>query len=1240
MSLLDSPNPHHAFVEQQLPRWAQHLSQEDWQRLRQSLQLPIELAGVDPDLFTASAQGAAILASQAALRQAQRALAIALKDFKGVMAFAEPLLQSRLQQVHNLSLDVRQAQLLEYRSLQVPWAWDLQTRRKPISLLQAALHNFLPDQAFDQPSALLRRLTPGQAPSPTQLLPLTPADFATLCRTLDLGHAYQTHLNAQFTPATRRLWIAATQARLRADVELARWLLRIDAPLQGRLLALADGPDPLLPARQVTLFGIALHDVLLFGQPGHRVTAWIPGDSRLPLYEYDSLHSLARQLKTRLCQAGFRRFFLGFVPHDQQAHVLHLLQYHLADGDNDVNRDWTLQDGAQLHLDTLAIDGEPFTWLWQQYTARARQQALQLAVPTADIDAQRQQQLRDTWNNAALTFLNAAAFFVPGLGEAMMAVVAWQLLDEVIEGAQAWQQGDVDTALAHLESVALNVGVIVGLGVAGKVLPKLFNSTVMERLVPVRRADGNTRLWRPQLDAYRSPHGLGEDTAANALGQYVEGARHYLKLDGAVFEQRFDPTEGQWRLVHPVDASAYQPVLEHNGQGSWRLAHEQPLTWSTPRLLRRLGPMTEGLDDAELEQARLISATSAGELRRMQVHNEPTPPLLGDTLERLQAWRQVRGTGRGIEAFDTVYDAPMAADERVNLLLRRFPRLTRPLARRLIDSQAPAWQVQQAPPARLLQQAAQVNQDLPLVRAFEGLHLPQLANSDSQRLIFACLERLPGWSPALRMELRGGSSEGPLLARAGTPQAAQRLSLVRRADGYRSTDAEHSTDLVQAIHDALPAAQRMAMYPGGESGQLNAKLLALASEQRSEVPRWLWSGRTTGWPEQGRLRGGFERLRDYPQGEVRAALNLRYRRLFPASSDDETQVQFTRWHDNLLNPDTQVQALEQQYDTLQRDLQLWAGNHPSRRDAIEIFTRSWQRVSIRRLDDDTWIHTLELDLLDLQDQDLASLQLPGGFEHVQELSLEDNHHLTQLPPSWLQQLPQLQRLSLRGNRFNHIPQVPYPERLLSLDLEENRITWDAQQQQRLNQHTQLHALSLANNPLIEAPDVSTLTELVGLDMSNTSLTRLPVGLQIMQEPFLLNLSSNQFTHLPEELMLPFDSAQAMRLESEYLSQEVLEQIDAYYQREGVDLLVAHSDYDELLQGLTAWHLQIWEQLPLTYRRDLRSLYDTTLFDTHPDIFRERFAQQLGRLGTDNMFRMVALGRPASDLLTLQVRVIG
>lgn len=229
--------------------------------------------------------------------------------------------------------------------------------------------------------------------------------------------------------------------------------------------------------------------------------------------------------------------------------------------------------------------------------------------------------------------LNVAAFFVPGLNEIMLAVVGAQLMDTFFHGVEAWEDGENAEAVAQLASLAMNLAQFGALGAAGAALR---SSAFVDGMVRVTLPNGEPRLWKPDLTGYSSSHALPADLAPNALGQYQVGDRHFIRLDGKVYEQRFDAELKQWRIKHPNDSNAYEPTLRHNDNGAWTYHGEQPLRWNRQQLLRRIGHATDGLDDRVLEQTADISGVGDDALRRMHVNHEPVPPLLADTLYRLQ----------------------------------------------------------------------------------------------------------------------------------------------------------------------------------------------------------------------------------------------------------------------------------------------------------------------------------------------------------------------------------------------------------------------------------------------------------------------------------------------------------------------------------------------------------------------------------------------------------------------------
>lgn len=82
----------------------------------------------------------------------------------------------------------------------------------------------------------------------------------------------------------------------------------------------------------------------------------------------------------------------------------------------------------------------------------------------------------------------------------------------------------------------------------------------------------------PDLEPYRSSQVLPETLAANSAGQLLHQGRCFIRIEGDLYEQHFDPASKRWQILHPSDPDAYQPLLEHNGEGAWRGEHEAPIT--------------------------------------------------------------------------------------------------------------------------------------------------------------------------------------------------------------------------------------------------------------------------------------------------------------------------------------------------------------------------------------------------------------------------------------------------------------------------------------------------------------------------------------------------------------------------------------------------------------------------------------------------------------------------------------
>ncbi|MCP3752519.1 DUF6543 domain-containing protein [Pseudomonas sp. SBB6] len=1205
-------NPHHTFLRQRLPGWAHHANQENWQHLRQSL----HAAGTEAIPGAPIAQYRAVRVSQAQLRRSRDALHHLLKPLQGVMAFAEPLLSARLKDAFGLEVDVIRSTLTPVTTNIGGLLTGHDVTGPTASLLQYALHNFS-GIYLDPPSAI--RDARGRA------LAISGLAFAAECRRLDLGRRYQDHLDAllvygEQARQVRNAFEQVSKDQLRLDLLLAHGQKRLTDAGKSALNDLLAGSTPLklgtrpMHCWSLSLFGIALHDVWVLapaeseaeriarvsGQLSepltlllnplsifsprqnvldrHRlrnigpVLLCLPGTSHA-VQQYPSLQAVHHALKDKLCNAQFRALFMRFLPLEQRAHFASLLRHNLASKvTTDAN--WPVPTWANLHLTHQRIEGELFNHWQTAQLRRLRNEARTLAVPTADVDEKAREALLQGLEDLGMNFLNLAAFFVPSLGQVMMGVFAAQLLYSAFEGVEAWQQGDVDTALAHLQSIALNVAVAGGLAVGAGAVGKLFNSPLMESLVSVRRADGSERLWLPTLARYRSAIRLADGLQPNALGQYAVDGTHYIRLDGGLFEQRLDPASQQWRIVHPQAPEAYQPPLLHNKQGAWRQVHERPLQWSRATLLRRLGHRVEAYSDRHLSQAAWISGVSEDALRRLHVGHEQPPEVFFDCLKRLQAASSSdEWVGR---LQDTTFEAVFA-------------------------------QEYQGPPASLNPQ------QLALPRAIEGLYQPWLANDDCERLVFACLKRLPDWPESLRLELRRGNPNGPLIAQLGPRHAAERRVIVKTGHSWRAYRAGEplaasSANRYKAVLDALPGTDRQALALQDDNGYLlGTRIRRLSQANRDSLGQWLWAYEP-GWSEPIGLRGGTPT--GYQQTPATSSLLARYRELYPLSSEAQARVAVDSWRAQNIEPSAALQQLEAQLQRLRSDLQTWAGEHEQRQDAIPGLLDAWRRIHPRSSSDGQAIFALHLDGLELLDTDLDSFPAlePGVFEHVQELSLDSNA-LGELPAHFTRHFPRLRNLSARESGLTRVPDG-LGEQLVSLDLSWNLIAWTATDQARLATYPGLQNMFLDSNAMTTAPDLSVTRHLRHVSMTGCNLEALPQGLEGLQAPMLIDLSDNQLTTLPAHFDPPRGVGHALQLELNPFNEATQARIAQYFSDYRVDLLVSQSAYAELLAEANDDQLQLWERLQVPQRLDfvqrMRELYDSHSYLVAAQTTRRRF----------------------------------
>ncbi|WP_254865887.1 NEL-type E3 ubiquitin ligase domain-containing protein [Pseudomonas fluorescens] len=283
-------------------------------------------------------------------------------------------------------------------------------------------------------------------------------------------------------------------------------------------------------------------------------------------------------------------------------------------------------------------------YLFEQHRDKLFADARRHAVPTADVDARVRSEKFAKLLGIGLLALNVVSMFVPVLGEVMMVVMAGQLLYETLEGSIEWSEGDRRAAKAHLVDVAENLAFLAVMAVGGKVLSRVIATQpepLIEDLDPVALPNGQKRLWRADLAGYESAVTLPADVMANPQGEYQHAGKSYIRQSGKLFEKTLDASLNRWRIRHPTDPQAYQPLLSHNGAGAWRHTLERPLTWDRTTLMRRMGPAVDRFTDEQLLQIATISGTRDSALRKMHLDDAPPPPVLADTLRLFKAEQDV-----------------------------------------------------------------------------------------------------------------------------------------------------------------------------------------------------------------------------------------------------------------------------------------------------------------------------------------------------------------------------------------------------------------------------------------------------------------------------------------------------------------------------------------------------------------------------------------------------------------------
>lgn len=1246
-----------------------------------------------------------------------------LEHLQDASAFAEPLLKEELKKNFDLDLDVRNTFVRLYIPATTP-GFSIRTgsRAWTVSLLEAALHNFeeaeTRDDAFEADSTFVTRPSAtGQFTTlPAIKAKLSIAAFTQLCRRLDIGAQYKTHLEdslgytdpmvatvlrSKIDDSQKAAMKAALQwARMNRDVSQSYFRL-IDAVLDGmKGLYVSGAPvmryDMGMLCAPLTGIVVFAPDLYTSRDPA-RVVAYVPDDPEHPFKEYASTYELIAELTRQLRSKDYQQFFSRFVNHEHRGFFFSTLNNRLSQimwhppesGSSQPAWRDTAVERPDLQTTLTAFHDDLWQHLYQAKLNKIFNDARVIAVPTAVVDQKARWAFWDSVSNIISTIVQTAALivapFVPVLGEAMMAYMAYQMLDEAFEGIIEWGQGRTTEAFGHLmgtlESLIqlgiFGAGGAIGAGEFRKVLPKEIVAFI-DRFKPVQLVNGETRYWDPDLARYQHTAVPDANSKPNELGLHAHQGKQLLALENAHFALSESPVPGQYRIEHPTRPDAYQPMVRHNGAGAWHTELEQPLEWDTDTALRRVSPAVESFSPIERETMLRVSGVNEDAVRKMHADQQTPAPLLADSIQRFKIDQQLQrlidqldsdvaeeflradpvtqlqlltqygrwpssqrlrlvdqqveliwqssadetlplteldqssliggdllktllasldeqqsktllaepfgGPTPSLEVrsqslrkqlahlarrhrsslFESRYQALQHIDDPLAQTLIDFdPTLPASVTRELLDTASGSELMQinagELPPRqRELMQLA--NQEVRVTRAYEGLELSAVNNTDSDSLALHSLKLLPGWSGDVRLEIRDAHYEGPMLDSIGREDAPARKVLVRQRDGGyqpyddRSQELHSATDFYSSLLYALPDGERRNLNL--QIGQSDALKTAIRERtvQRDELRTVLFEAPIR-QPAVDTLRlAGFgneqlntpRRLEDpnfFEAGELGAigienqdnlatmggriiSPEERVQAIYRGMSNEEARNFVAVLQNDSVSFNAELAKRRNEYTRLSDDLRRWEIDVPAndpvsavpltyveRRAALqnraqfrEALLRCWRRQTRGPAGY----------MLQITQPILGELPaLEADFSHVAMLSINGSAN-TGAVDTFMQRFTGLLYLDAQNLDLPSLPQsLAAIPNLRQLILRDCGIIHSTANQEVLAALPNLSLLDLRGNALGTPPDVSAMPSLRYLNLTKTGISTLPD--KLLDHPRLItgSFDGNQITDIPD-----------------------------------------------------------------------------------------------------------------------------
>lgn len=861
------------------------------------------IAEILPDwLKRASAAQVRLLREQAAaLRVSQQQVHEALKPLKPLDDYATAALESALASELGIAVDLRTAQWRdERRRLKV-----FQGRVQEFSAyfvrtpaLQHLMQNFKENESFFEETALVHPADPVSGER-ERVVSSASQKIAEVCRKVDVGAGYRAHLDSVLDDAFTTSLADDRRRQLGFDVEVAAIkgqhsafdLSMLRTAADGKAITHSLGQQVLCGPLQ--LLGCALDGALAFSISGTwlggtrgpvtsmpqlmGVVLYMPDDHEQPLRQFRDFSAANRHLAVKMAQPAFSAAVLRRVAIKERAAFMTTLATRLMDSVPD------------MQANVQAIDGDLFVGVARGHVQRIKENAAELAVPTAQADRTATTERTEALEAVGLTLLNLAGLFVPVVGALLLADMVRQTLVQVCEGVEDWGLGHQHEALEHFLGVAETVVVTAAVAGGATLAARSFaRSAFVDELQPVLNAQGQQRFYANTLVPYRSGVQVA-DAPLSDDGLFEDGDRRWWEHEGHRYQVRPVAQRSSWQLVHPTRDDAFAPELESNGEQAWCLSHERPLEWQgASLLLGRLWPASAALEASRVEQILRVADVDEDALRGLLVERRPLPVALRDTLQRfaidarISALFEQLGTGvaAGIdrELFDwciereALLGTPWAeqaehllenapalgeallehfassaagADDLLWLVKRDFPGLPDAYALHLLDRADAAQRLRMSSESRiplaLSQQARQLLLEAKLVRIRESLFLEHSYRDETVEVVFSLLRRHANWPASVNLELRDDPIAGRLLSRYDpAPQAEATLNVMVRREGRFALYGSNGQALeMQPAEPCGLAEVLLAVLPDSRLQALGWDGAEGAARVHADLQRWL-----------------------------------------------------------------------------------------------------------------------------------------------------------------------------------------------------------------------------------------------------------------------------------------------------------------------------------------------------------------------------------------------------------------